>query len=189
MFGRLFRRDSEAGAIAATLYGAIVAQARNPLLYRDFGVADTVTGRFEMVVLHVILVLDRLQREGEAEKALGQRVFDLYCTDMDRSLRELGIGDLGVPKRMKKMTEAFYGRAGAYREAFAAGDAQRLGDAIARNVFPEGAENEARALAAYAFASAGALAATPVAEIGAGRLHFADLATCAPSGATAEAVA
>ena len=96
MFGRLFRRETGADAIASTLYGAIVAQARNPIFYEELGVPDTVSGRFEMVVLHVVLVLERLE-----DKAMGQRIFDLYCKDMDQSLREMGVGDLGVPKRMK----------------------------------------------------------------------------------------
>ena len=133
MLGRLFRRDSEAGAIASALYGAIVAQARNPALYTDFAVADTVTGRFEMVTLHVILALDRLEREGKAGAPLGQRIFDLYVHDMDNALRELGFGDLGVPKRMKKMAQAFYGRHEAYRQALAAGDAH-IGEARTRRV-------------------------------------------------------
>src|SRR5665213_3270052 len=119
LFDRLLRRPRPEADIAARLYGAIVAQARQPVFYESFGVADTVTGRFEMVVLHVSLVIDRLQRD-EGERALAQAVFDLYCVDMDRSLRELGIGDLGVPHRMKKMIEAFYGRARVYREAVAA---------------------------------------------------------------------
>ena len=188
MFGRLFRRESEDDAIAARLYGAIVAQARNPALYTYFGVPDTVTGRFEMVVLHLILILDRLQHEGEAEKALGQRIFDLYCTDIDRSLRELGIGDLGVPKRMKKMTEAFYGRASAYRDALTAGDAARLGEAIARNAIPNGDAASGRRLADYALASFAALGAAPLATLRAGNAHFAAPAASAPSGASAEAV-
>jgi cytochrome b pre-mRNA-processing protein 3 len=175
MFGRLFRRDSAADGIATSLYGAIVAQARNPALYTVFDVPDTVTGRFEMVVLHLILVLDRLHAEGDAEKVLGQGIFDLYCTDMDRSLREMGIGDLGVPKRMKKMAQAFYGRAGAYREALATRDAARLAEAIARNVFPEG--GAARGLAAYAIASAQSLAATSMDDIRVGRVPFGDIAS------------
>ncbi len=145
MFARLFRRDSEARSIASALYGAIVAQARNPVLYAELGVPDTVDGRFEMVVLHTIVFLDRLQREGEAGKAIGQRIFDLHCTDMDQSLRELGIGDLGVPKRMK-----------------AANDEAGLAAAIARNVF-RGAEatTATTALAAYVLASAKRMASGP----------------------------
>jgi cytochrome b pre-mRNA-processing protein 3 len=99
---------------------------------------------------------------------------------MDRSLRELGIGDLGVPKRMKKMAEAFYGRAGAYREATAAGDVARLADALSRNVYPAGAPEAARSLAAYVIGSAAALALTSSAELKAGEVRFADLAAHAP---------
>jgi cytochrome b pre-mRNA-processing protein 3 len=155
MFGRLIRRDAKTRAIASALYGAIVAQARSPALYSDFGVADTVEGRFEMVVLHTVLIIDRLGQGGDAEKAVAQKVFDLHCTDMDRSLRELGIGDLGVPKRMKKMAESFYGRAGAYRAALATHDVPALAAAIARNVFPDGAAGAgAERLARYAMESA-----------------------------------
>jgi cytochrome b pre-mRNA-processing protein 3 len=159
VFGRLFRRAPESDAIAAAVYGAIVAQARHPALYADFGVADTVDGRFEMVVLHTVLVLDRLQGS-EADRTAAQGIFDLFCTDMDRSLRELGVGDLGVPKRMKQMTERFYGRAAAYRAALAAADRPALADALSRNVFG-GPAAGAAPLAAYVLASWEALAAAP----------------------------
>ena len=183
MFARLFRRDTESGAIASALYGAIVAAARRPALYSGLGVADTVEGRFEMVVLHTVLVLDRLEKAKAPEQAVGQKVFDLYCVDMDRSLRELGIGDLGVPKRMKKMTEGFYGRAAAYRAAIAAGDREALAAAIARNVFPGEAEAPgATPLAAYVLASAAAIAAAPPL---ANPVPFADPAAFLPAGAAA----
>ena len=175
MFGRLFRRDREAIAIATAVYGAIVAQARMPALYTDFAVADTVTGRFEMVVLHLSLVLDRLFGGDREAQALGQAVFDLYCKDMDRSLRELGFGDLGVPHRMKKMAQAYYGRAAAYRRAVAATDEADLIATLRRNVYAGGGEGVAPALAAYVRASATALAAEPLAEVRAARLVFAPL--------------
>jgi cytochrome b pre-mRNA-processing protein 3 len=112
-----------------------------------------------MVVLHLALVVDRLQRD-DGERALGQRIFDLFCVDMDRSLRELGFGDLGVPHRMKAMTEAFYGRARAYRDALAAGDAPALAAAVHRNVLAgEGAG--AGLIAEYMIAVARSLAETP----------------------------
>jgi cytochrome b pre-mRNA-processing protein 3 len=186
MFGRLLRRATPEDAIATRVYGAIVAQARNPFFYSDLGVPDTVTGRFEMVVLHVVLVLDRLQGD-DREKALGQKIFDLYCVDMDRSLRELGIGDLGVPKRMRKMTEAFYGRTRAYRAGLAKGDAALLAAAIARNVFA-GQGQGAGTLAAYTLASAGALAGTPTAALLA-EPRFADVAAFVVADAHAGAVA
>jgi cytochrome b pre-mRNA-processing protein 3 len=165
MFDRLLRRGRSEADIAARLYGAIVAQARQPVFYARFGVADTVTGRFEMVVLHLGLVLDRLQRD-EGERKLAQALFDLFCVDMDRSLRELGIGDLGVPHRMKKMAEAFYGRARAYREAVASADRAALIAAIERNVFA-GAAPHAAAIADYMLAVVARLAATAAADLGA----------------------
>jgi cytochrome b pre-mRNA-processing protein 3 len=184
LFDRLFRRDPESDAIAATLYGAIVAQARNPVLYADFGVADTVDGRFEMVVLHAILVLDRLQGGAETEKAVAQKVFDLYCTDMDRSLRELGVGDLGIPKRMKTMTERFYGRAAAYRAVLSAADPGGLADALSRNAFG-GPAPGAEPLAAYVFASFEALAAMPDGALLGEAPRFADPAAFVPAEAPA----
>lgn len=178
MFGRLFRRRSESDTIAASLYGASVAQARHPTLYTIFGVADTVDGRFE------ILVIDRLRAGGEAEQAVGQDVFDLHCADMDRSLRELGVGDLGVPKRMKQMSERFYGRAEAYRAALAARDADALRAAIERNVFA-GAAAGAGPLAAYVLAAHDALAAVPPAGLLTEPPRFADPAAFVSAGVRA----
>src|SRR5215475_12061705 len=114
MLGRLFGGRRNTSDMATALYGAIVAAARAPGLYGSLGVPDTISGRFEMLVLHAFLVFNRLQAGGPAEHAASQAAFDLFCTDMDRSLRELGIGDLGVPKRMRQVGEAFYGRTRAY---------------------------------------------------------------------------
>ncbi len=173
MFARLFRADQAAESAAAAAYGAIVAQARAPALYAALGVPDSVTGRFEMVVLHMVLVVERLHREGAEGTALGQLVFDDFCRDMDQSLRELGFGDMAVPKRMKKLGESYYGRAEAYGRTLA--DKAGLTQAIARNVFPDGgAAANAGRLADYAMAAAAAIAETPVAEISAGRVTFPD---------------
>jgi cytochrome b pre-mRNA-processing protein 3 len=178
VFARFFRRSSESDAIAAAFYGAIVAQARKLALYAGLGVSDTVDGRFEMIVLHAVLVLDRLQGN-EAERALAQAIFDLYCIDMDRSLRELGVGDLGVPKRMKKMTERFYGRAVAYRRALAASDTDALADALSRNVFG-GPVPDVAPLAAYVAASFEVLAAIPDPTLLSDGPRFADPADFVP---------
>ncbi len=167
MFGRF--RQSSARAIASVLYGTIVAQARSPALYADLEVPDTVEGRFEMVVLHAALVLRRLQA-GKLAQETGQEVFDLFCADMDRSLREMGVGDLVVGKRMKKMAAAFYGRSAAYNEALAAA-APALSEALARNIFPDG-RTAAPQLAAYATAVAGRLAGVADEAILAGSLAF-----------------
>jgi cytochrome b pre-mRNA-processing protein 3 len=161
MIGR-FRRGRLDRGIPAALYGAIVAQARHPRLYRDLGVPDTIGGRFEMVVAHTILAVKRLRDAGDTGKAAGQAVFDLFCQDMDRTLREMGVGDLSVPKRMRKIGEAFYGRAAAYEAGLAARDKTALAAALKRNVLGgEGSEVAAEPLAAYMMAADEGLAATP----------------------------
>ena len=145
------------GTIEA-IYGMIVTQAREPLFYRDFGVPDTVNGRFDLLVLHWWMVLRRLKpMEGGA--ALAQTLFDRFCDDMDANLREMGVGDLTVPKRMRAFGEAFYGRAAAYDIALAAGS-EPLAQAVCKNILNgEGIEN-ARRLAVYAEAAIAVLAGT-----------------------------
>jgi cytochrome b pre-mRNA-processing protein 3 len=133
MMFHFFRRNPPNRSIAS-LYGTIVAQARAAPFYRIYGVPDTVNGRFEMVVLHTVLVLRRLESEPLPVRQLGQALFDRFCTDMDGSLREMGIGDLAVPAKMRKIGEAFYGRQAAYVAALAAGDPEPLVAALARNV-------------------------------------------------------
>jgi len=123
------------GTIEA-IYGMIVAQAREPLFYQALHVPDTVNGRFDMIVLHLWLVLRPLRAAaGGAVPAegLGQGLFDRFCSDMDANLREMGVGDLTVPKRMQKFGEAFYGRTAAYDKALAAGR-DAMADVLARNV-------------------------------------------------------
>ena len=131
---RWLTRPPRADTIRA-LYGAIVAQARAPAFYAGYGVADTVAGRFEMILLHLALFIRRLRREPEPIRGLGQEVFDLFCLDMDHSLREMGIGDLGVPKQMRRVAEAFYGRAAAYDDSIDRHGEEALAASLARNVF------------------------------------------------------
>lgn len=114
------------------LHAAIVTQVRNPVFYRDYGVPDTLDGRFDLLVLHVVLVVLRLQDSGEA--AAAQALVDYLAADLDRNLREMGTGDMGVGKRMRAMGEAFTGRARAYRAALAGGEAALL-PALDRNLF------------------------------------------------------
>jgi cytochrome b pre-mRNA-processing protein 3 len=134
MIFNLFRRTPQSDSIAS-LYGMIVAQARAPAFYQDYGVPDTVDGRFEMVVLHAVLVLRRLDLEAEPIRRQGQALFDLFCQDMDASLREMGIGDLKVPREMRRIGEAFYGRKAAYEAALTAPDSDALAAALSRNIF------------------------------------------------------
>jgi cytochrome b pre-mRNA-processing protein 3 len=172
MFSGFLRRDRRNARIASVLYGAIVAQARSAVFYTRLGVADSVDGRFEMVVVHLVLLLRRL-RDGEQAKALGQEVFDLFCVEMDRSLREMGVGDLSVPKRMKRMAEAYYGRAAAYTAALDSADREALAGAVRRNVLG-GAEGAAEEIAAYLAEAAMRLEAQSSADLGAGRLAWPD---------------
>jgi len=136
IFPRL-RRGARPDTIS-TLYGTIVAQARLPCFYQDYAVPDTVNGRFDVIVLHLAAVLERIAAEPSL-RDLGQGLFDRFWQDMDHNLREMGVGDLAVPKRMRSLGEAFYGRAGAYRAALADTDGQTLVDALIRNIYVEGA--------------------------------------------------
>jgi cytochrome b pre-mRNA-processing protein 3 len=133
---RWARRSPRADTIRS-LYGAIVAQARRPAFYADYGVPDTPGGRFDMIVLHLVLLVRRLRREPPPIRALGQGVFDLFCRDMDHNFREMGVGDIAVPKHMRRVGEAFYGRAAAYGEAIDRAEEERLAAVLARNVFPQ----------------------------------------------------
>jgi len=147
-----FRPSSEESSIRE-LYGAIVAQARLPVFYQSYGVPDTVEGRFDLIVLHIVLVLAGLGGEEGAERGIGQKLFDVFCRDLDGNLREMGVGDLAVPKRMRKFGEAFYGRQAAYLTAFAAADERELENALARNIFPATDTGHATPLARYARAA------------------------------------
>lgn len=145
MISHLFRRRRS--PIAASLYKQIVAQARSPGFYRDYGVSDTLDGRFEMIVLHLFLLLYRLESVGNEGSALGQQVFDRFCQDMDDNLREIGISDLKVPDEMRRIGEAYYGRADVYRAVVH--EKGRLAAALARNVLNAGQPGAASRLATY----------------------------------------
>jgi cytochrome b pre-mRNA-processing protein 3 len=151
MILRPFRRSADSRTIAS-LYGAIVAQARCAAFYADYGVPDTVQGRFDLIVLHLILLLRRLAGAEGAVPALGQRLFDAFCQDLDDNLREMGVGDLAVPKQMRRFGEAFYGRQAAYLAALDSADPQDFEKALARNIFREDGAGAAR-LALYARAA------------------------------------
>ncbi|HET6838586.1 MAG TPA: ubiquinol-cytochrome C chaperone family protein [Bradyrhizobium sp.] len=163
------------GTIEA-MYGMIVTQAREPLFYRDLGVPDTVNGRFDLLVLHLWMVLRRLK---SIEGGLAQALFDRFCDDMDDNLREMGVGDLTVPKRMRAFGEAFYGRAAAYDIALAEGS-EPLAQALCKNILNgEGIEN-ARRLAFYAETAIAALSGLDDATLQSASWRFP---TPAPAGA------
>lgn len=161
MIGGLFRRGSARRRAVEGLHGAINAAARRPGLYTGLGVPDTVEGRFEALCLHVFLVLRRLDRLPAPAADVAQDLVNAVFAQLDASLRELGVGDLGVGKRMKKLGAAFYGRAGGYAAALDAGDVGDEGPlrtVLARNVLGGAPEDEAAGLARYVRAADGALA-------------------------------
>ncbi len=146
-----------------------------PCFYREYAVADTVNGRFDLIVLHLSLLLDRLAQE-PALRDLGQGIFDRFCEDMDDNLREMGVGDLAVPKEMRRLGQAFYGRAQAYRAALAAGDEKALAEALKRNIYGKSAAATASAprLAAYMREALRDLGLQDAAQLGSGLLRFPD---------------
>lgn len=170
----LFKRKASRSSLRA-VYGAIVAAARHPRFYAEWGVPDTVDGRYDMIILHAVLVLDRLAAEGEAGQSFSQGLTDELFADMDRSLREMGVGDLSVGKKVRRMAEVFYGRAQAYAPLLRAGDAPALGQAIYRNVHAgEGPEEAAGRIADYALEMRRHLHERPTEPILAGQIDFPD---------------
>lgn len=159
--------------IIEKVYARIVAAARQPELYAEAGVPDTPLGRYEMLALHVFLFLHRMRGKEGAEAGLAQEVTDLFISDLDRSLRELGIGDIGIPKRVKKLARMFYGRAKAYGEALERQDVVALADALRRNIHPgREAWPESARLAEYVLSASHHLADQPADLILKGKLDF-----------------
>jgi cytochrome b pre-mRNA-processing protein 3 len=169
-------RARPAETAGARLYAAAAAQARQPGFYLA-GVPDTPTGRFELYTLHVVLVLHRLKGQGEEAAEVGQALFDTYVANLDLALRELGVGDLSVGKKMRKLGEAFYGRAKAYDAALGRlPDTEPLRELIARTVLAGAEADPAQAIAAYVARGADRLAALPLAQVIAADLAWPETA-------------
>jgi cytochrome b pre-mRNA-processing protein 3 len=182
---RLFGRSTEKRdrrTPAERLYGGAVQQARSPAFFGAGRFSDTVEGRFEALALHGFLVLHRLKSEGEAGRALAQQFFDAMFVDMDRNLREIGIGDLAVGKRIKLLAENFYGRIKSYEEGLGGSDGA-LEAAVARNLLTETAVARvatgvppippfAAAMAVYIRQEAAALATQSYRSLAEGRIAF-----------------
>ena len=141
IFSSLFPNTKSKNRAASTLYKSIVQKARDPAFYSVFGVPDTVDGRFDLIVIHAMLVFRQLRKDKEGSEEVAQMLFDAMFKDMDRSLREMGVGDLSVARHIKKMAKAFYGRAAMYEEGLD-GDAVALKKALDVNLFRNSNENE-----------------------------------------------
>ncbi len=161
------------------LYGAAVAAARQPRFYKELGVPDTLDGRFDMVGLHTFLLVRRLLRQPSPGQKLAQAVFDAMFADMDINLREMGVGDMSVGRKVRTMWEAFNGRSAAYARALDAGDLGLLHKALARNVWrltedkpqPAGLA----ALADHVLAQDAYLSGQDITALSAGQVHFREV--------------
>ena len=159
MFLDRFFRPKPATLAGRALYDAAAAQARRPVFYTELGAPDTLEGRFELYTLHVVLLLSRLQNAGPAAAEVRQAVFDAYVRGLDDALREIGVADTSVGKKMKKLAGAFYGRLRAYETAFAALPEQgELKALIGRTLFDQAEDSRVDALASYVLAARAALA-------------------------------
>jgi len=154
---------------AYSAYTALVEQARQPAFYINSAVPDTLDGRFDMIVMHMVLVFRRFNDGDDEAKAFGQHIFDIFIQDMDRSLREIGVGDVSIPKKMKKIGRSYYGRSDVYLEALDGRDAVALADAIDRNIFTDETNGSAsRMLADYMIRAEALLAGQPIRDLMAG---------------------
>jgi cytochrome b pre-mRNA-processing protein 3 len=154
------------------LYTAIVAAARAPVFYEEWGVPDTLDGRFELIALHAFLAMRRL-KHSDGTASFAQALFNRMFADLDRNLREMGVGDLSVGRQVKIMAKAFYGRVVAYERGLAG--TESLDDALRRNLYGTVTPTPAQLAAAadYLRAQAQTLDATPVERLLAGELPVA----------------
>ncbi len=150
-----------------------MAASRNPVAYLELAVDDTLDGRFDMICLHVALLARRLSHSSHLARAVLEAMF----SDLDGCLREAGVGDMGVPRRVRAMAEAYRGRAASYGAALDRRDTEQLVAALLRNLWRgrDGLEPEARQLAAWALAQDAALASQPDGDLERGSVWFMPL--------------
>ncbi|TCS61241.1 ubiquinol-cytochrome C chaperone family protein [Varunaivibrio sulfuroxidans] len=175
LFRRIWRPDHSESA-AHSLYGALVAQARRPSFYLEYGVADTLDGRVDMIFLHTIVLLRRLGQARHQTRRTAQSLYDILFYDLETGLREQGIGDDGVLHKLRAMTESFSGRVGAYDGALKEDDVSALVSALARNIYRSDRLDDARILrmAHYTRACVQLLDSQPIATLCEGRVRFAE---------------
>ncbi len=173
LLDRLFR-PRPALAAGRRLYGLAVGQSRVPALYSNLGAPDTVEGRFEIYSLHVVLLLDRLRGQSQAATDVSQAIFDTYAKSLDNALREMGVGDLSVGRKMRKLGEAFYGRCKSYEKAFSALPNQEpLQALLGRTVYAEADTSLVAGLIDYVIGQRAALADQPIERLLAGTVQWA----------------
>jgi cytochrome b pre-mRNA-processing protein 3 len=179
MIWSLLKRKKNNQVLVQRQYELITGAARSPGFYEHMNVPDTVIGRFEMITIHLVLYLRRTAAAGEVVQGMAQEVLEAFFEDVDHSIRELGIGDMGVPKRMKKFARMFYGRARSYGQALEDGDQAGLAEALRRNIHPDVTDNapSMEALSHWMLQSAQALAGAEENTLASGQLTFSPATT------------
>ncbi len=170
-----WKRRQMARSHTEAIYQRIVTTARRPEFYTEGGVPDTPEGRFELITMHIIMTISRLNTEGEAGEAAGQALFDHFFKDMDFAMREMGVGDTSIGKKIRAMAEVFYGRRKSYASALDVADTGALAAAIGRNLLEDEHHPQAARFANYFQKSSEQLSAFPLLERdAAGQLEFPD---------------
>ena len=184
MLSRIRKRRQTRKAVAAA-YVRLVDQARRPEFFEHLGVPDTVMGRFDVIALHAFLLLHRLKGEGAEADLFAQSLFDHMFADLDRNLRELGVGDLSVGKKIKSLAKNFYGRTVAFERGLGAEGDDELEASLVRNLYG-GADADTvqvKAMAEYLRDEAARLAAVPTGRLLTDDWLFGDPPVAVPSAA------
>jgi len=173
LFAKLFQRTSPTEDAALRLYRTLVEKARDPVFYSRLAVPDTVNGRFDMVVIHAMLVLRRLREGGAEAEPTGQALLELMFKDMDQSLREMGVGDMGIKHHIKRMAKALFGRAEAYEDGLD-GDPDALLATLKENLYRHStpAPEQVAQMTDYLRRAAQHVRAQNVAEMTVGQINF-----------------
>ncbi|WP_430475451.1 ubiquinol-cytochrome C chaperone family protein [Thalassospira lucentensis] len=174
MFGWLKKKDRKQTA-AFELYTAMVTQARQPDFYAKLGVPDTIDGRFDLILVHAFVLFRRLKTDN-GDRDLAQHIFDVMFADLDQNMREMGIGDVGILKRIRKMSESYHGRIVAYEEGVQSGAAE-LAAALDRNLFADTdvTDEQLMAMVGYVNDALASLDKQAILELQNGAVHFPDV--------------
>lgn len=174
IFAKLFRGADPTEDAATALYAILVEKARDPVFFSELAVPDTVNGRFDMLVIHAMLTLRRLRGGGAPAERVGKALLELLFKDMDQSLREMGVGDMGIGHHIKRMAKALFGRAEAYEGGLDADDAVALYAALKENLYrhAEAADGQISAMADYLRRAALHLSPQSVDDIVSGKINF-----------------
>lgn len=167
-----FRDRARTARTASKLYGSIVTHARSPAFYAELGVPDSLDGRYGVLVLHMWLALDRLGREGKAGAEVSRALIEAFVIDMDDNMREIGVGDLSVPRKVKKAAAGLYDRKAEYEAALTNRDGRQLAEAVARHVANDASWPGAGLLAAHVIATRDALSGMSASALLDGDLVF-----------------